>query len=72
MTYLTIHAGRRLSSCDGCGVVAVDVLKHKWRYWITSGGVIQHHCPTCVEGQDMIRTGLVWNAVPATAQVYEP
>lgn len=67
-----------LVACDGCGRTAALNIAKGWRVFDpriqhtpATEPQVGHHCPTCVEHNDLVHHGLVFGADPATAVVYE-
>ena len=70
-------ATQALVACDSCGAVAVAALAGGWRSYtdLTAArdsyrAVVKHHCPTCAEFNEHIRSGLAYGVDPATAVTY--
>lgn len=71
----------QLVACNGCGTVAALRAAPGWRCFdlnvqhelspvVVVHGAVGHHCPACVERNDLIRTGLTYGVDPATAVTY--
>jgi hypothetical protein len=60
-----------LIACDGCGAVAMQQLAPDWKPWHPVGTrLIKHHCGVCVDGNELIRGGLVYGRAPEEAINY--
>jgi predicted RNA-binding Zn-ribbon protein involved in translation (DUF1610 family) len=73
-----IHRGELLA-CENCGTVGL--YRRGWRSFahdlpanrvspLMSAHGVGHHCPACVDGNELIRHGLTGGVDPATAVRY--
>jgi hypothetical protein len=70
---MTIIRSIPLIFCNSCGAVSIDTPAFGWkRYRCKDIDVtVCHHCPTCVEYNELARSGLVHGIKPETVATYE-